>query len=80
MTEAVGSIRAEVETVGRLVRARRRYIGWTQDALAARMHVSREAVSRLERGARRADLALLARALAAMGQALRIEIIDKGAA
>jgi transcriptional regulator with XRE-family HTH domain len=46
----------------------------SQEQLAERMHVSREAVSRLERGRRTATIDLVTRAFRAMGIQIRFEV------
>jgi HTH-type transcriptional regulator/antitoxin HipB len=59
--------------VGLLVRDRRRALGLDQRALAERVGVSRQWVIGLEKGKRRAELALVLRTLEALGIGLRTD-------
>ena len=56
--------------LGKRIAARRKSLGWTQDALAERMGVDSETISRFERGAHLPSLPTLER----LAIALRIEV------
>lgn len=56
--------------LGKRIAARRKSLGWTQDALAERMGVDSETISRFERGAHLPSLPTLER----LAIALRVEV------
>jgi transcriptional regulator with XRE-family HTH domain len=56
-----------------MVRARRLQLGWTQDDLAQKAHVSRRWVSMIERGSTEgAEFALICRLLRALGKGMLV--------
>lgn len=55
------------QTAAQLIRQRRRELGWTQAALAERIHVSAKAVSKWERAAGMPDAAIVPALSAALG-------------
>lgn len=61
-----------VERVGAAFKELRKRLSWTQQALAARAHVSRDTIHRLERG-EVVDLSSLVALLGAMGQQVAFE-------
>ena len=54
-------------TVGQALRFARRTLGWRQDKMARRLHVSPQALSRYETGSRRCPPDVVARAVALSG-------------
>lgn len=58
--------------VGLVIRERRRALGLAQRELARRLGVSRQWVSDVERGKPRADVALVLRALTALGMTIEV--------
>ena len=68
---------ASVHDFATIVRGRRRDLGLTQGALAARVGVSRKWLSEFERGATAPDLGLVVKTLDALG--LEISIVDPAA-
>ena len=65
-----------VPRVGLGFRALRKRLEWTQQALAARAHISRDTIHRLERG-EVVDLSSLVALLGAMGQQLSFEAVHQ---
>lgn len=63
-----------VAEFGGAVRSSRKRLGLTQAQLAAKAHISREWISRLENGSPRLEIGLVLQALASLG--LEIEIRD----
>jgi HTH-type transcriptional regulator / antitoxin HipB len=59
--------------VGRLIRARRRQIGWSQETLAERVHTTRRWISEIEHGKPRAEIGLVLATLQTLGITLRVE-------
>jgi HTH-type transcriptional regulator/antitoxin HipB len=59
--------------VGRLIRARRRQIGWSQETLAERVHTTRRWISEIEHGKPTAEIGLVLATLQTLGIALRVE-------
>lgn len=64
--------------VGRLIRARRRQLGWTQAALAARAHTTRRWISEVEHGKPTAEIGLVLATLRALGIILHVEPLTFG--
>ena len=62
-----------VDDLAGAVRLARKERGWTQAQLAARAHVSRDLVNRLEKGSGRVEVAKVLDMLAALGLATRVE-------
>ena len=62
-----------VEDVAGAIRLARRERGWTQAQLAARAHVSRDLVNRLENGSGRVEVGKVLDVLAALGLATVLE-------
>ncbi len=63
----------KAEDIGRLIRQRRLDLGWTQQALARRVGVSRLWLLRVEQGRPGAQLGLILEALRALGLSILIE-------
>lgn len=66
--------------IGMLVRDRRKAHGWTQDALAQRLGVSRLWVVQLEQGKSTAQIGLVLRALNELDVPMQVDITPKDAA
>ncbi|MCA1790721.1 MAG: helix-turn-helix domain-containing protein [Thioalkalivibrio sp.] len=60
-----------VRDVGRLIRARRDELGWSQSELAERIESTRRWVSEIEQGKQTAEVGLVLAALAALGLEVR---------
>lgn len=63
--------------IGMLVRDRRKAHGWTQDALAQRLGVSRLWVVQLEQGKSTAQIGLVLRALNELDVPMQVDITPK---
>jgi HTH-type transcriptional regulator / antitoxin HipB len=61
----------KVRDVGRLIRARRDELGWSQSDLAERIESTRRWVSEIEHGKSTAEVGLVLAALAALGLEVR---------
>jgi y4mF family transcriptional regulator len=61
-----------------LIRARRRQLGWSQAALADRVHTTRRWISEIEHGKPTAEIGLVLATLGALGIALRVEPVTVG--
>ena len=66
-----------VEALGAVIRKRRRQLGWDQQDLAERVHVSRQWIVEIEAGKPRAEIGLLLNTLRALD--LRIEVVPEDA-
>lgn len=62
------------QDIGAAIRAQRKQFGWNQDALAKAIGVSRQWVIDIEKGKARAELALVLRALQALGLSLDVQL------
>ena len=60
------------QDIGQLIRSQRKALGWGQDELARQIGTSRQWVIEIEKGKPRAELALVLRALNALGLSLSI--------
>jgi HTH-type transcriptional regulator/antitoxin HipB len=69
---------AKPRDVGRLIRARRRQLGWSQAALADRVHTTRRWISEIEHGKPTAEIGLVLATLQALGIAVRVEPVTVG--
>jgi y4mF family transcriptional regulator len=67
-----------VRDIGRLIRARRQDLGWSQTELAQRLDTSRRWVSEIEHGKSTAQVGLVLAALEALGFDVRVEHASRG--
>lgn len=63
----------KVRDIGRLIRARRQDLGWSQTDLAQRLDTSRRWVSEIEHGKSTAQVGLVLAALEALGFDVRVD-------